>query len=885
LNIENIVKLNKEEIKVVKSCKTTSLKVVGNDEKIKLFEMFELYNDIGAKIKNKLYSFKNDKDTKSIYSDYINAPQRGRGATTTIFTKLISDKKYKGKDSFPKKYKNCKQFPLYNPLETGYNFTTNQYHYSNNSEIHTQLKSLHECDKATNKEYIKLKKEVDEYYKLLCKEYSIEKVDKFFEFIKNLKAMGWSFDLNFQKFFNQSMLLELKKGNVIYKGNYKVGGKNKKYIFYNTTIGNIIFEHSEFWDIISDEISIKYFNVNNLFQNKKEHSDYTPITLLKAPIRICYGNNGVKFSIAADKQYAYISCKFPELNGEKSEIIHIRCAFHKFYKNKQRKSCYLDNLVIKENGKGKYICEYSINGKHNQKAELNECFLRLVINNYNWFNKYVSGSLKETDGPLKSSYFDLYFDLSLNITEPPIHNLTEKDVKNLKNFYNSAYPEIKDFDNKENVINTFVCPVDKPHNLIGIDLGQRNPFAFCVKDNNGNIIDKGHLDGVNNENYKEYIKFGNKCERVIQLIKESREYLCGDDEAISKDNYDKITEISYEQYIEYLISKRNLVNKEDKSKDKMYELRSDKNWMIRNCISQLTHDYHKLNKNRYIDNNWKQNLYWIDSIYKFISLQKTFHNFGSYYDDKNKIKINGTGKGFCSSYYKKINNINRDTFKKFSFELLPIIKKYGACIVALENLQSMRGNKLRSADDNKMYNLWPVGQLKTFLESVLAPYNVLIIEVSEQDTSQIIDGMWSYRNKDILTNGIKTVHADEQSSENIVDRALTHHTNLYSMYMVNPIDNYWVPSCIWSPKEQSGKRIRGFLTKLYGSSDVVFSFNNNKLVKSDISVEDLIPNKKYKGEYFYRINNNEWINGEVKENIVEKIEASAEVVKSETTVK
>jgi hypothetical protein len=164
-----------------------------------------------------------------------------------------------------------------------------------------------------------------------------------------------------------------------------------------------------------------------------------------------------------------------------------------------------------------------------------------------------------------------------------------------------------------------------------------------------------------------------------------------------------------------------------------------------------------------------------------------------------------------------------------------------------------------------MYNLWPVGQLKTFLEGVLAPYNVTVIEVSEQDTSQILDGRWAKRDKDILTDGVKTVHADEQAAENIVDRALTHHTNLYSLYMVSPMDDYWVPNSIWSPKERGEKRVRGFLTKTYGTSNVVLIERDGKLVKSDMSVKDLkklAGKKKLSGEYWYRVNNTEWVDAD-----------------------
>ena len=99
-----------------------------------------------------MYNLSLDADTKPIYDDFVGSFGRGRGCTTTLWTTLDPDKEYKGKNSFPGKYRTTKGFPFYTPPSTGYNFRTSGYNYSANAIVHTQLDSLNECDKLCNKE-------------------------------------------------------------------------------------------------------------------------------------------------------------------------------------------------------------------------------------------------------------------------------------------------------------------------------------------------------------------------------------------------------------------------------------------------------------------------------------------------------------------------------------------------------------------------------------------------------------------------------------------------------------------------------------------------------------------------------------------------------------
>ena len=276
------------------------------------------------------------------------------------------------------------------------------------------------------------------------------------------------------------------------------------------------------------------------------------------------------------------------------------------------------------------------------------------------------------------------------------------------------------------------------------------------------------------------------------------------------------------------------------------------------------------------DADWRQTLYWIDSLYRYIDVMKSFHNLGSFYDKNLKKKVNGTTVGFCKTIYDQINNNNDDMFKKFTNELMSVIRKHKVSVVALEKMESMLGDKSRHTFENRNYNLWPVGQLKTFMEGKLESFNVALIEIDERNTSQVCEENWSYREADDLYyidgDKLHKVHADENAANNIVDRCISRHTNMFSLYMINPKDDYYVPTCIWDTSEEGGKRVRGFLTKMYKNSDVIFTKKDDKLVKSKMSVKELKKlvgkSKEKRGQYWYRVEGKNWINEADRDTII-----------------
>ena len=891
-----------QETSTVNTVKSVTVKVDENS-KMKLFGLFEYFTAVAGEIKDKVFALKDDEKGADVYTDYVKQPNRGRGAATTLFTKLDPEKVYTGKVSFPGKWRSSGIFPMYKKQDGKFDFTTHGYHYSMNAEIHEQLDSHHQCNEACKQEYKALFDKTKKQREEVESEFGVNTVEGFYNFVEKLTLMGWRFDGGFVNYFKLCMHPKLKDGVTTYRATYTLeSGKKARYSFYRNEIGDEIAKHKEYWNMLESYAVLDWIGSNNDLFRKKKEAQYSSTSLIKSQIRLFLGSNGVPFNVVETNGKIDLSFKLPSVNEEEGKLTTVSCAYKKVFNGKERKSCYLKGLKIEKNPDGNYTFNYSVNGKRPQIAQLRECFLRLAVRNRDYFEKMVNGTLTEKDGPLMPSYFDFYFDLPLNVIEEPIHDLSWSEVfgkEGLRAHYSSAYPEIKNTGAKTSDGKSVKCPVDKPHNIMGIDLGQRNPFAYCIKNQNGEIVAQGHLDGNPNAVYKKYISFGKACTTVSHLIKETRNYLFGDDEAVSKDLYEDVKQlcgmtISYEDYIRYLASKRNLVNKEDVSKNQTHLLRTKEHgWVIRDCLWNLTKQYKKLNADRMHEADWRQTLYWVDALYRYIDVNKTFHNFGSYWDRSLGKKVNGTSTGFCKNIHDQINNNNDDMMKKFASELVPIIREHKVAVVAVEKLESMLGDKSRHTFDNRNYNLWPVGQLKTFLESKLTQFNVALVEVDEKNTSQICNDNWSYRDADdlytVIDDKLQKSHADENAASNIVDRLITRHTNLYSLYMTNPKDNYYVPSSIWgadfnsngndTDKKGGSKRIRGFLTKLYGRSDVVFVKKDNVLVKSKVTVKELkkmtgdentkLDKNKDRPQYWYRIDGDCWVNEGARDEIIE----------------
>ena len=887
-------RINNENVELtVETVKSATVKVDNNSKK-ELFELFNYFTSVASGIKDKMYNLQKDEKKAPIFNDYVKQPQRGRSAATTLFTKLDAEKTYTGKSSFPGKWRDSGVFPLYNKESEKYDLSTHGYHYSANAEIHSQLDSHNECNKECEKEYAALSNEVEKYKDEFTRQFKAENAEKFYNFVEKLTLMGWRYDAVFRSFFELHMHPKLKGGETTYRATYKLpSGKSKRYSFFRDDIADEIAKNPEFWPMLESSNAVSWIKNNDLLFRKKEKANYSHTSLIKSQIRLYLGDNGVPFTAREHDGRIYFSFRLPSINGEKGRMVEIPCSYKKVFNGKARKSCYLGGLTIDriatvkldKNGKKKtiykHIFKYSVNNKKPQVAELNECFLRLVVRNCEYFNNVVAGKITD----INTDHFDFYVDLPLNVKEDPIHDLSSTEVfgKNgLRSYYSSAYPEIKNLGSQIETGKNLTCPITKAHNIMGIDLGQRNPFAYFIKDNNGKFVAQGHMDGSKNETYKKYINFGKECTSVSHLIGETRSYLHGDNEAISKELYNDVSgfcnsSLSYEEYLKYLDTKKFLVNKEDLNKNTTHLLRQkEHNWVGRDWLWYISKQYKKHNENRMQDADWRQTLYWIDSLYRYIDVMKSFHNLGSFYDKNLKKKVNGTTVGFCKTIYDQINNNNDDMFKKFTNELMSVIRKHKVSVVALEKMESMLGDKSRHTFENRNYNLWPVGQLKTFMEGKLESFNVALIEIDERNTSQVCEENWSYREADDLYyidgDKLHKVHADENAANNIVDRCISRHTNMFSLYMINPKDDYYVPTCIWDTSEEGGKRVRGFLTKMYKNSDVIFTKKDDKLVKSKMSVKELKKlvgkSKEKRGQYWYRVEGKNWINEADRDTII-----------------
>ena len=307
--------------------------------------------------------------------------------------------------------------------------------------------------------------------------------------------------------------------------------------------------------------------------------------------------------------------------------------------------------------------------------------------------------------------------------------------------------------------------------------------------------------------------------------------------------------------------------------------RKEQNWIVNQAVWSLKKQYAQLRVDRYNDSDWRNANYWSDAQHCYIDSQKAFHNFGSYYDTEAEVRVNGTKKGFCSTVWDNINNMNDDMLKKLSNEIVAIARKNKVSVVVMEKFNSQLTDSNKSSYENRNSNLWPVGHIKEFLEAKLESLNIALIEVDERNTSQIAEGQWGYREGDdfyyIKKNKLKKVHADENAANNIVDRAMNRHTDLYSLRMTNVVGNYYVPSAIWNDAGEGAVRIRGFLTKLYKKSDVVFIKKDNVLVKADCTIKQLkkseINNSPERPQLWYRMDGDCWIDEGKRDELIGKV--------------
>jgi IS605 OrfB family transposase len=882
--------------------KTTSIKVKNTKGKIELFGVFVDYTNTCKYIHRHLYEFsmveykdntgkvvinpeltkqtykltsENEENLKTIFGDFISvkSPRDYANAFTLPLRK----------DSDSESIKRIKQttsiLPFlydgntYDPLngQSGYKYAVI-------GSVHNRMTSFEECSKATNLEYLEIKDQFNTATAELIKLYGQEQftalncwIDEILKACKdNSRETIFHLNYKFISFFNQYLKEMLNKWNVdnsiIISNDGKWKNKNGENITFSC--GKYVVELLKKYNILwkGDKLLLghdnlgDYLELREKFLRKKEYSSYKDIDIIDSPVKMLLGNNYVKINtIEHNKNNATLNFTIgmPKSKSEdnKKNKLKIECAYKRVNHGKHY---YLENLKI-ENEKnecgestGNYRFTYSINGKKDRVSLLKEPSIRLVINNRNM----------DFNNP-KYSDFDFYVDLSFNTLVQPCHNIVPPDLYKYRKQLSTSYPEKRGFGNQKIIKDKSTIKIANGTRFIGIDLGIKNPFAYGIYEYSDigehQLIKEGLLDNPLRPEDAIIGDFRALCRSIRILILQTKKYYNGDDK-LTDEFLNKTTalfkkfnislNINYIDYIKFIDDKRN-------NDINFCNIKKDQNWFIRQCITHARQVLIKLTNDRKSYSDYRKHFYWIKALEEYRKMFSSYNRSGTVMSD-------GPRECLCKSIYNRIDNLKTDYLKKLSSDIAEIAKSNNVCMVITEELSSMRGNKFDSKNKNQLFNLWPVGQIKQFIEHSVSVYGILKADVYEGNTSQVHaeTGNWGYRGEkeeiDILyLPDDEIINADVNAAKNICLRYLNRHTDMRALSFCRVSDKYYIPHVIVEKKD--GGRINGLLSARYGDSKSVFEISNkNYLKKSKITLKELKKKFAVQGtnkETWYAIDN------------------------------
>lgn len=775
------------------------------------------------------------------------------------------------------------------------------YKYAVFGTIHNRLTSYNECDKTCNTEYNELKQEVDTIASKLISDYNQEQFDSLFNWLNDVKerhnnnatttsefSINWKFLSFFREVLQPSLLQwSVNKETVVpNKGIWK----SKTGTSINYSCGEYVIESlksfPELWNaktsILSYDKLGEYIELNEKFHLKKEHSSYKEVDLFNSPVKLFLGNNYVNIAdLKHDSANGVISITigYPKstVKDNKADKITLECSYRRTGRGVHH---YLEGLVVEEtkndNDKltGNFKLSFKINGKRERVALLKEPSIRLVVRN----SKMDINNPKITD-------FDFYIDLTMNVILEVSHGIDENVLWKYRSEFSKAFPEKKNFGNQKSLPKDAV-KIPNGIRVMGIDLGLKNPYAFAVYEYNstGNhtLVASGIPEACKDEYYKQYSDFAYLCENIRRVIANTKRHVNNGedlDEGLFKSvqtqrakfssliSIDTVTFNDYKNFV--ALKKQNTVILQDYKKDE--------SWVVRKWVTECRRiKIHLTNERFRRFSDWRKHFFWIRALESFRKMFMSYDKLGSV------PRVKGFSDDIAfKSVYDEVNNLKLDYIKKMTSEVAQVAKKNNVALVVVEELENLRGSKFDDRDKNQLFNLWPVGQIKKFLEDALALYGILVGNAFEGNTSQVDadTGNWGYRGEkeDIDTLYLlddKVVNADVNAARNLSLRYMSKHTDFRTMSLYKVNDTYYVPTI--SLDEKDGKRVPGFLTKRFGHRDVVFQKSGEYLVLSNTTVQDLKKKSKLENltkETWYCVDNtfNKWCNREHRDDIIRNV--------------
>ena len=627
--------------------------------------------------------------------------------------------------------------------------------------------------------------------------------------------------------------------------------------------------------ILSDPEFEKYVELYDAHLRYRKQASLTLISE-ESPIPIGFsldGNAAKLVHIENDKTDRLLNITIKLPNGEE------RTYTSTYARRKDEKKCYYNDLEVrlprgeKELKALAKVEKRKMTDKETLEASLVNCYVFEYARQGKIPVFATVKTLYIRRNPTNEKY---YFVLPVNIYTEHHSNtgLDSKELFRVRSLLQTSWKELRNPNRNEQT-----CRLDKEISTLldgrtlkyaGVDLGYNNPYSVTYYDVIGkkdgiqwNETGTEMVSVIRNEQY-DNLKWDMR--RLMDVIRATRQYLQGGAEIKTSDadvkNFNVLMallpveqRITHTQYITQLEAYKQdgkLVKDlkrvwEDKKVNGQWVKRTDV-WIICTLMYVITQTMNQIRGNRDANGKLTGNKDWlsipclIELIDTYYNLKKTFNDSGDgikvlpkdhVYAEGEKRRLTVREEDLCGGILNWRDNLKDYFIKKLFSQLAHRCHELGIGIVTMEDLE-MLGSYKNKKEQNRMFNMWPRGQMKKFAEDAFGYMGILIQYVDENGTSQhdADTGIRGCRDRDNLwmPDGTRR-HADKNASKMIALRGLTHHTNIYKRKLTKVGNGYYVNSYefakLTKDKTSLPGRVRGAETNLCGYSATVYQTSGN----------------------------------------------------------
>ena len=683
---------------------------------------------------------------------------------------------------------------------------------------------------------------------------------------------------------------------------------------FDSKVNDELFKRKTLWApdkcILIDDKFYKYVELYDCHYRYRKQASLTLIsTESPIPIGLSLDGNAAKLKrLDNDKILRQLTVTIELPNGDERSYAAV-------YGRRNESKCYYNDLEIRVPRSEKEL----IKSAKEQKRKLNDKeVLEASLDNCYIFEYARAGKIP-VFATVKTLYIrrdpgngEYYLILPTNVyIEHHMNSSFSLDETfKIRSKFQTSWKEIRNPNRTEQT-----CKLDKEIAAIigdrtlkyaGIDLGYNNPYVIAhydVTSKRNTIQWKSTGDEivslVPNEQYTQ-LKWDMR--RLMDVLRITRRYLQGEADALdtlTEDTFAKLMpllpveqRVTRAQYIEYLQTSH-------KTGKLVKDLKGDRKWVIGQVMYNIVRTMKQLRGNRDSNGKITGNKNWLslplvtELVDTYYSLQKTFNMSGDgvkilpkdhVYAVGEKHRLTIREEDFCQGILEWRDNLKDQFIKKLFSQLAHRCHELGVNIVAMEDLE-ISGSVANTKDRNRMYNMWPRGQMKKYAEDAFGYMGIRIQYVDENGTSKhdSDSGIRGYRDGDdfYLPDGTKK-HADVNAAHMIALRGLTHHTNIYKRKLVNVGNGYYVNAyeLIKATKDQTNGslRMRGAETRLNGYSATVYQTSDDGVsvgpklnATTIINGRDIVLTKENTKSYYKMDASDVWYPWEVLKTFNEKM--------------